>query len=303
MAVSVDVGALLEVAGPRVGAAGREHAAQGRVSGLTPVDGGVRATVAEPGGGRTQVSVTVVGRSLVVDCDRDNGVAGEPCEHAVAVVLAARDAGIAWTSMAVLPGADPAAEQERLVADAAASLTRAELVRLVMTQAAEDRLFAARVLRRAGKLEPASPAELVRVRRLIRDAGRIPADDDRWELHDLVEAGRGMLSELEILAVGPASAELLGVVEDAIGTWHTLAGYLQDAWEIYETEPGEIGEPLAALHLRLCDELRPDPVELGRRLAELVESADLGSCLDAPDGYADLLGDEGLIAYESDLHH
>ncbi|WP_157467147.1 hypothetical protein [Frankia sp. QA3] len=53
----------------------------------------------------------------------------------------------------------------------------------------------------------------------------------------------------------------------------------------------------------MCDELRPDPVELDRRLAGLVESTDLDSCRDAPDGYADLLGDEGLAAYESDLHH
>ncbi len=304
VAVAVDVEALLEAAGPRVGAAGREHVAQGRVSGLTPVDGGVRAAVAERTGGRTQVSVTVAGRALVVDCDRDSEMTGDPCEHAVAVVLAARDAGITWTSMASLRGAEPAGQERgRLVAEAAASLTRTELVRLVVAQAAEDRLFAAKVLRRAGKLEPPSPTELMRIRGLVRDTDRIPVDDHRWQLHDLVEAGRGMLAELEILAVRPATTELLGVVEDAIAAWDGLAGHLQDAREVYDIEPEEIGEPLAALHLRLCDELQPDPVELGRRLAELVGSAHYTSCVDAPDGYADLLGDEGLDAYESALHH
>ena len=34
-----------------------------------------------------------------------------------------------------------------------------------------------------------------------------------------------------------------------------------------ETEPGEIGRLIAAQHLRVCEELRPDPVELGQRLA------------------------------------
>ncbi len=304
VAVSVDVEALLEAAGPRVGAAGREHVAQGRVSGLTPVDGGVRATVAGREGGRTQVSVTVAGRALVVDCDRDSELAGDLCEHAVAVVLAARDTGMTWTSMALLRGAEPAGQERgRLVAEAAASLTRAELARLVVAQAAEDRLFAAKVLRRAGKLEPPSPTELMRIRGLVRDVGRIPVDGDRWELHDLVEAGREMLADLEILAVGPVTVEFVDVVEDAIGVWDGLAGYLGGAWEVLDTEGGEIGESFAALHLRLCDELQPDPAELGRRLAELVEAAHSDSCLDAPDGYADLLGDEGLDAYESALHH
>lgn len=44
-------------AGPRAGEAGREHVARGSVSGLTSVDGGVRASVAETRGGRRQVFV------------------------------------------------------------------------------------------------------------------------------------------------------------------------------------------------------------------------------------------------------
>ncbi|KQM02431.1 hypothetical protein FF86_106829, partial [Frankia sp. CpI1-P] len=138
-------------------------------------------------------------------------------------------AGITWTSMALLRGAEPVGQERgRLAAEAAASLTRTELVRLVVAQAAEDRLFVARVLRRAGKLDPPSPTELMRIRGLVRATGRIPVDDHRWQLHDLVEAGRGMLAELEILAVRPATAELLGVVEDAIEAWDGLAEHLQD---------------------------------------------------------------------------
>ncbi|WP_157467144.1 hypothetical protein [Frankia sp. QA3] len=38
-----------------------------------------------------------------------------------------------------------------------------------------------------------------------------------------------MLAELEILAVRPVTAELVGVVEDAVGVWDRLAWYLQDA--------------------------------------------------------------------------
>ncbi|MCK9894421.1 hypothetical protein [Frankia sp. AgB32] len=302
MAVSVDVEALIAAAGPSAGQAGREHVAQGSVSGLTSVDGGVRASVAEPRGGQTQVFVTVVSRALVVDCDRDSDSAGQPCEHAVAAVLAARDAGISWTSMAVSRAADTDGDEDRLVAEAAASLTRAELVRLVVTQAAEDRLFEARVLQRAGRLGPADAGELARLRALVRHTGRIPDSNDRWELHDLLDAGRDMLAELEIVAVRPASAGFVDVVEDAVGVWDKLAGYLLDAWDAYDTdESGEVADALAALHLRLCEELRPDPIELGQRLAALVGSADLDSCLDAPDSYTDLLGAEGFTAYHTAL--
>ena|GEM_PF-6005731 len=64
-----------------------------------------------------------------------------------------------------------------------------------------------------------------------------------------------------------------------------------------ETEPGEIGRLIAAQHLRVCEELRPDPVELGQRLADLVRSAEVDSFLDAPDGYADVLGADGIAAF------
>ncbi|CAO5234610.1 hypothetical protein [Frankia sp. AgKG'84/4] len=302
MAVSVDVEALIAAAGPRAGAAGREYVARGSVSGLTSVDGGVRACVAEIQGGRTHVFVSVVSRALVVDCDRDSEAGGQPCEHAVAAVLAARDAGISWTSMAVPCGAEPAVAEDRLVTAAATSLTRAELVRLIVTQAAEDRLFEARVLHRAGRLGPADEAELARLRELVRHAGRIPDSGEHWELHELLDAGRELLTELEIVAVRPASAEFVGVVEDAIGVWDKLAGYLLDAWDADDAEPGTVGDALAALHLRLCEELRPGPVELGQRLAALVGSTDLDSCLDAPDSYVDLLGAEGLTAYDAALH-
>lgn len=67
----------------------------------------------------------------------------------------------------------------------------------------------------------------------------------------------------------------------------------------HETEPGEIGEALAAPHLRLCEELRPDPVDLGRRLADLASSAEVDSYLHALDEYAGVLGDDGLAAYDT----
>jgi uncharacterized Zn finger protein len=297
VAVSVDVDALLEAAGSRAASEAADLVAKGRVAGLTAVDGGFRACVTGPGGARTAVMVTVAGSGLAVDCDRHGGPASGLCEHAVAVVVAARDAGLDWNQTSRAAG-DPervgaAAEVER----AAADLTRTELVRLVVAQAAGDRLFAARVLRQAGRLGPADAVELTRVRRLVREAGAIPETNRRWELHDLVEAGRSMVAELEIVAVRPATDDVLDLLEEAVRVWDRLAAFLWDAWDVYESAPGDIGRAIAELHRRVCEELRPDAVELGRRLAHLVASAEVDSFLDAPDGYADLLGDDGFAAF------
>jgi uncharacterized Zn finger protein len=307
MAVILDVEALLAEAGPEAATLGREYVTQGRVSGLTAVDGGARATVTDADGGRSNVAVTIIGQTLVDDCDRDNTPGEGLCEHAVAVVMAALDAGLTWA-----PTDDPAGdsggpdEHGRMLVEAAADLTRTELVKLVVAQASADRLFATKLLHRAGRLTEAGPAELDIARNLIEDMAAVP-DEEEWEIDDLVEAGEAVAAELELLAFRPASAELLAVAEEAILAWDSLAEHLADddwetyGWETNATEPGEIGERLADIHLELCEALRPDPVPLARRLAELVDAAEAESCLDAPDAYADLLGDEGLDAYEAAL--
>lgn len=49
---------------------------------------------------------------------------------------------------------------------------------------------------------------------------------------------------------------------------------VNDAWEIFETEPRELGSALADVHLRLCQVHDPVPLELAARLAKLVGDAD-----------------------------
>ena len=45
---------------------------------------------------------------------------------------------------------------------------------------------------------------------------------------------------------------------------------VNDAWEIFETEPRELGSALAEVHLRLCQVHDFVPLELAARLAKLV---------------------------------
>jgi hypothetical protein len=141
------------------------------------------------------------------------------------------------------------------------------------------------------------PKEINAARRVVA-AADIPNRRRRWDLHDIVNAGSRMVTELRLLAVRPPTDELLVVVEEAITVWATLSGYLNDAWEIFETEPREVGSALAELHLRLCQVHDPVPLELAARLAKLVRDADGETFLDVPEGYADVLGVEGVAEFE-----
>lgn len=55
------------------------------------------------------------------------------------------------------------------------------------------------------------------------------------------------------------------------------------------------------LHLEACYKLKPDPSSLGIRLAELGKQTEWGFFDGPPDGYADVLGKEGLSAFLSKM--
>ena len=59
----------------------------------------------------------------------------------------------------------------------------------------------------------------------------------------------------------------------------------------------DISGRLGELHLRACEEARPDPVELAGRLAELELTSELDTFHRAAATYADVLGEDGVAAY------
>jgi hypothetical protein len=55
------------------------------------------------------------------------------------------------------------------------------------------------------------------------------------------------------------------------------------------------------LHLEACYKLKPDPCSLGVRLAELGKATEWGFFDGPPDGYGEVLGNDGLAAYLSKM--
>lgn len=156
--------------------------------------------------------------------------------------------------------------------------------RLVATHAATDRRLRVRLLVEAGQLGPLTESEVDQLRRTL---GSIAAEatTGRWQMHDIVTAGEAIISELEIIAVRPASVPALLLVEDAAALWDGLAAHLFDDWEHFDGVPEEMGERVRQVHLQLCEQLRPDPRELTERLDRIISAAEAVSCLDAPHDY------------------
>ncbi|HWO61484.1 MAG TPA: hypothetical protein VNO31_15755, partial [Umezawaea sp.] len=130
----------------------------------------------------------------------------------------------------------------------------------------------------------------------VEATASIPETSHRWQLHDLVAAGRDMAAELEVLAERPATVELLDVVEEAVVVWARFLGYLSESWEDFDTDP--ITQTFTDLHLRLCEACDLPPVELASRLDDLLDKCD-DLFLDIPNAYEDLLGDEGTEEFEN----
>lgn len=271
---------------------GQEHLLRGRIRDLEAEDGGAGALIADPDRGLVEVWVGVINGALTGECDCAEEVSGGLCGHAVAVALAALREGLIFSSIpSRARGGDP---EEQRFAEIAAGLAPRKLIGLVARQAVADQYFAALLLACADRLPSPGPAEIRAARQVVAAAADVPNGQGRWDLYDIVKAGTAMVAELELLAVRPPTDEVLIVVEEAIAAWATLSGYLNDAWETYETEPEEIGSALAELHLRLCQVCRPDPLELAARLLALVDDADVDTFLDVPEGYVDVLGVEGV---------
>jgi hypothetical protein len=144
VAVRLDTDSLLASVGPELAASGRALLAG--VGDLGPDGGGAAALVGDAGLGEVSAWVGVVNGVLTGDCDCATPGSGELCGHAVAVALAALDAGLDFSSA---PARGAGADHDRY-AELAATLPAGQLVDLVAGQAAADPEFAALLLARAG---------------------------------------------------------------------------------------------------------------------------------------------------------
>ncbi|MFI9641569.1 hypothetical protein ACIG87_16130 [Micromonospora sp. NPDC051925] len=297
MAVRIDIDALRDVAGVDVCAAADKLTVAGQPAEILPVGGGASGVIHEAGKPPYEVWVGVTADGFTAECDCTAGA--ELCAHAVALTAAALADGFAWSSAATPPSRTAVDPRVAELAELARGLPVRRLVSLVAEWAATDRVWENRLRAQAGQLAPLTAAELDDIRRTIDNLAHEATSGDRWDLHDVEKAGRAIVEEVEVLAQRPPTHETLLLVERAARAWDGLAGYLWDAWETYEDEPAEIGGALRAVHVRLCEQVQPDPDDLAARLAEIIGAAEVDSCLDEPGDYLGVLGRDRVKALRS----
>ncbi|MFV2101188.1 hypothetical protein [Micromonospora sp. LOL_024] len=294
MAVRIDIDALRAAAGAVACAAAEKLRSAGQPQVIVAVGGGASCTFRQTGQPPYDVWVGITADGFTAECDCPTPE--ELCGHAVALADAALTEEFAWSSLATPPSAEEVDPRVAELADVAGGIPARRLAWLVAEWAVADRVLENRLLGYAGLLASPTEAELADIGRTIDDLAHEATSGDRWDLHDVEKAGRAIVEEVRVLSQRPADPAALLVVERAARAWDGLAGHLNDAWETYEEEPAEIGEALRAAHIQLCEQVQPDPDELAARLTEIIEAAEVESCLDAPEDYLGVLGRDRVKA-------
>jgi len=93
-----------------------------------------------------------------------------------------------------------------------------------------------------------------------------------------------------------------GFPDAAIEAAEHALGLLEEAFDQVDDSDGELGAIRARaqeIHLAACEAVRPEPVQLGERLARWALRSDWEIFLEAPSAYAGVLGPEGLARFEA----
>lgn len=270
MAVRIDVSAFRDSVPAEVAAAADRLLRDDAVSDLEAVGGGARAVVRD-GGIRFQPWVGVVDRALTGECDCPNKPDHDDdlCAHVVAVALAAFDAEVKFSAEGRPHGADPVEPERVDFIEAVGRLGPRQLTDLVVEQAARDRLFATRLLGRAGMLAPGDESALADFRAVVGEVSAVTTGT-RWEIADVELAGQRLVAEAEILRARPVVPAMLELLEQAIEVWDELAGFLIDAYYDRRVDPDEISEPLVGAYRDLCELLGLGAEEISDRLDRLL---------------------------------
>lgn len=195
------------------------------------------------------------------------------------------------------PPAALAGTEASLLADFVAGLPQDRLAEIVFERAASDRRLRERLLAEAR-------------------AGRGQDPDLREWRHRIDDAFapyRGRVDYREAGGWAEGVGEVIDAVEDLCEAGHPDAAALlaehahrraEEAIAYVDDSDGwlsAISERLGEVHLRGCEEGRPDPVALAGRLVGLDLNSELEGFHRAAAVYADVLGDAGLAAYREHL--
>jgi hypothetical protein len=174
-----------------------------------------------------------------------------------------------------------------------ATRERAELVDLVMEQAAGDALLDAR-LRMEASREVGIPQSTAALHAAIDDAFFTDEYVGYRDMYDYASGIREVLATLRDLLEDGFAEAVMSLAEHAIDRAEDALGYIDDS----DGSMGEIAEELATLHLDACLVARPDRIDLAANLFDReLAGGELEVFHAAAARYAAVLGEPGLAEY------
>jgi len=279
---------LRRLAGERSYRRGHDYYQHGHVESLEQDAGGVRALVR----GTQDYTVTLSSDDRVLDyaCDCPQGADGAFCKHCVAAALA-------WLNRDAAPaksGAHAKAKEVTL-ADVATVLRdedKEALIQAVLDWAKDDNRLRERLLLYAAR-RSGPESGVVAVRRAFERVVRVHGYVSYREASAWARGVEDAIDHIaQLLEDGPA-AGVIELCESALQRLVAAAGAIDDS----DGRLSVLRDRLQDIHFRACQEARPDPVALAKRLFDRELHSELDVFHGAAERYARILGAKGRKEY------
>lgn len=275
----LDGSRLRGLAGPRSYERGVRYFDDGQVGALRVSAGQVAATV--DGSDAYTVELRADRGRLRYRCSCPVGREGAFCKHCVAV-------GLSWLR--------EHGESTLTLDDARVrlgSLSREELVELLIDHAREDDSLARKLLLLTARPAADGPVEVAALVALIDQAFAIHGFVPYREVWGYVRGIDETLDLLEALLEDRRAGDVVSLAEHALAAVERALEHVDDS----DGGMGGVIARLEALHLEACRRAMPDPVALAGRLFVCEFQGDWDVFDQAVLSYADVLGDLGVARY------
>ena len=279
---------LRRLAGDRSYQRGQEYCAHGHVDSIESEAGVIRAVVR----GNYDYTVTLSADEGILDysCDCPQAADGSFCKHCVAAALA-------WLNRDTSSKKGKAGKKAKAptLADAAKILQAEDketLVRMVIDWASKDAWLRERLLQHAARRSGPESGVAAASRafdRAVRFHGFIHYREASGWARGVNEA----IGDIWQLLEDGQAAAVIELCESALEKLVAAAGAIDDS----DGHLSELRDRLQDLHFRACQEARPDPVALARRLLHWELHSELDVFFGAAENYSKILGAKGLKEY------
>ena len=277
------------LAGERYYARGEAYFNEGRVRGLTEYRGKVTAKVT--GTEDYRVKLWADGDSIGYSCSCPLGDDGEFCKHCVAV-------GLAWIGEnRETSKRGRARKSAATMDDVRAFLDRQDknkLIEMLLNEAMENDSLRERLFLETARMNP-ERVDLATYRRTIKKVISIDDFVDYYSAHAYAQGIRRVIEAIAALLDDGHATETIELTECALSQIEEALGLIDDSDGRMSDIIGELQE----LHHRACQQAKPNPEELARRLFEWETDSQWEIFYGAAESYADVLGHKGLAKYRS----